>query len=126
MANEMIPKVKNLTLAILTTYFLAIVSLQYPFFLNPQFTRAIIEQILLSLPIIIIVIGMIYFLKIENHSLKRNYFQQDFLIINIFFIWGVLISFIIDHNNSDLRGWWSWGLLILFFYSLLGNIFRKD
>jgi hypothetical protein len=52
-------------------------------------------------------------------ALKQNYFKYEMLSIIIYFMWGALIGLIVDHNNSDLRAWWSLGLLVLLLYSIV-------
>ena len=101
---------------------LCILGLYLIFVLLNTFSRVItLLDILVTFPLIwsICVWSKGYYLALIKESPKKtkDIFWQDLFLIFYGFIISILISFVIQHANTDLRGWWP---IILYYLSLIG------
>lgn len=108
---------------IFIVYLIATLCLQYPYFSNPLFQKSIIEHYLFSLPVLAGTMFFAFELGKKIPVTEEEYLKHEFLTPVVFFMLGGMINLVVDHNNSDLRAWWSFGLLFLMVYSLFFSAF---
>jgi hypothetical protein len=105
------------------------------FIMNYHTYTVSLEGVYLTLPLIIAMIiwsektaSLIN--KTTQAMTKEESFQQDLFLISFSFILGILLSFIFNFKNSDVRGWWplalyiitAFGIFFAFIFSLSGQM----
>lgn len=115
-------KIRFFPWIILITWLIAIGVLLFPFSFTLTFNRALLEHILISLPIIVVITSMAFEVEKKQPPSQWRQIKNEFLNMTLFFMLGALINLVVDHNNSDLRAWWSIGLLFLLFYALFFSL----
>ena len=120
------------------TWFLLTIYTSVIFIMNYHRSIVSLEGFYLTIPLII---GVIIWSektssiinKATQTKSKEEIFQQDLFLISYSFILGILLSFIFNFNNSDVRGWWPmalyfitfFGVLFAFIFSLSGKILNN-